>query len=263
MGDETEEELEKAQRMNNLAIKYATENQFTETLKYLEFYKLQIEGKIFDFKSPYDLDIVANNEQFFEKEFLKLVGSDSINEIKQAEELVDHCIYYSTKIQCELDSAFFSKKRKYVASAISDYYDRVGMQENLQNMTDQAIIASLDTLNPTGVFKWHGKILIINEFIPVYTSPNLKKGEAIMDADKKLIKYIKDLDVIKLSDDYKISGTYFIPYRVNGEKQEFVFNYETKKWQYMMCYTNIQNSFLTKELSKYMPPVLFKEEDDM
>lgn len=253
--------LEKAKQINDLAIKYASENQLTGTLQYLEIYRKKIQAFTFDMNSPYDLEIITSDERAFNKEFFKLIDSDSITKIASAEELVYHCMFYINNVNSILDSAFFNKKKKFAANAISDYYDRIGAKMNYEKMSDQAVLARLDTINPIGVYKWHDKIVVINEFIPEYNSQNLKKGEAILESDKKLFKYIKDQDVFKLKDNYAIKGTFFIPYQRSGLKEEFFYNFTTKRWQYMLCYSVLENTFFTKEVSKYMPPIVFKEED--
>lgn len=252
--------LERADRLNDMAIKYAKENNLLETLVYLEKYRKQIDGLIFDYNSSFDLQDLTNNEKAFNKQFLLLVKSDSLTKIKLAETLVNECLFYTKTVSSSLDTIFFNKKKNYVATAISDYYDKLGARMEMEKLTDQAVTARLDTINPVGVYKWHGKVLVINEFIPKYGSHNLRKGEAIIESDKKLMKYIKDQDVVKLKD-YDIGGTYFVRYKTSNSAEDFCYNFETKKWQYMLCYEVIGSELLTREVSKYMPPIVFREEE--
>ena len=259
--EKTAESLDHAKRMTELAIKYASENQFTETVKFLKNYNKELDALIYDLNSPFDLEIVANNENYFEKEFRPLTGSDSLKDIKSAEELVNSCICYCALTNCLIDTTFFNNKKKYIANALAEYYEKLGGTHGLEQMTDQAVVAKLDSVNPTGVYKWHGKILVINEFTPKYSSHSLKKGEAIIESDKKLINYIRDQEIMKVKGEYKIQGTYFIPFKNGAQTEEFIYNFNTKKWQYMLCYTNINNAYLTNEISKYMPPLIFREEE--
>ncbi len=259
--EKSPESLERAKRTTLLAMKYATENQFTETLKYLKKYDIYIDALIYDLNSPYDLHVMTRSEKAFDKAFLDLANSDSLNDLKAAAELIDQGICYCAYVHCPVDTSFFIRKKKYAANAVTDYYERKGGKVDLETLTDQAIVAKLDSLNPPGVYKWHGKIVVINEIVPKYSSPNLKKGEAILASDRKLIRYIKDQEVFKVSNNIRIQGTFFIPYKNENKSEEFMYNFKTHKWQYMICYNTIENSTMTKEVSKYMPPILFSEEN--
>ncbi len=257
----TIESLEHAKRIIELSIKYAKENQLVSAEKYLQKYNLYVEALIFDYHSPWDLDKLTGNPAAFDKEFLSLVSSDSLRQIHEAETLVKSCYSYALGSNSEIDTLSYQKKRLLIASALSDYNDRSG-NHSTTTSSDQLVIASLDSLNPRGVYKWHDYIVVINEFVPKYSAPSLKKGEAIMESDKKLFTYIKKQEIAKVKDSYKIKGTKFLPFKTEGKLQEFVYNHETSLWQYMVCYEVIENSYFTSEVRKYMPPLIFKQEEN-
>lgn len=260
--DGTMDSYHRARRMTVLSIKYAKENQLTETEKYLHKYQIYLDAVIFDYNSQFDLEKLSGNPDAFNKVFLPLVSADSLDQIKKAEELVNHCYAYTSGLTRNFDTLFYRKNRLLVASAISDYYDRAGNRYTGNN-SDQMVVARIDTLNPQGVYKWHNFIVVINEFNPKYTAPNLKKGEAIMESDKKLFDYIRRQRIARISNTYKVYGTKFLPFK-NGDKiEEYLYNSDTKQWQYMICYETIEDSNFTASVRKYMPPLLFKQENDL
>jgi hypothetical protein len=101
---------------------------------------------------------------------------------------------------------------------------------------------------------------VINEIDPKYSWNSIKKGEAIMHADKTLFNYIRKNKLARINEKLKFGRTYVIPYRQDTNNSELYYNSEEKKWQYIVCYTKIMNNAFTKEISKYMPPLLFAEE---
>ncbi len=257
----TPDSYDRATRMINLSLKYARENQLTETEKYLLKYRNQVNARILDYHSQFDLDKLSGNRPAFEKVFNTLVTADSLEQIKKAEELIEHCYTYNVNMGNLIDTLYYFKKRLMIASYIADFNDRTGYQD-LQDITDQAVVGRLDSLNPRGVYKWHDFIVIINEFVPKYGSYNLKKGEAIMESDRMLFNYIRKQEIAKVKGDYRIHGTKFIPYKEGNKLEEFIYNRDTKRWQYMICYEMIENTYFTGEIRKYMPPIVFNQEEN-
>ena len=244
------------------SLKYAKNHNFKEIEKYLINKKNYIEGLIFDIDSPFNLKQCTESEKKFNKIFIKLLKSDSLQDLKKAQELVNHCIFYCQKIKRPLDTAYFNKQKNIVIATMSDYYDRQRYLNNDVKFFDQAIKARLDTLNKPGIYKWHDKIVIINEINFKYNSENLQKGEAIIAADKTLIYYLKKMKLIETNKNLKIAGTKFIPYKNGNDISFFRYNNESKKWQYMISYSIINNKKLTEEIIKYMPPMIFIEEEN-
>ncbi len=111
---------QKTLRMVNLALKYARENNLAETIKYLDNYKSYTEALIFDAGSDYDLAAITGNAKEFEKVFLPLVESDTIENIRQAESLLSYCSNYSRLTGSRLDPAFFDRQRLVVTTSLSD-----------------------------------------------------------------------------------------------------------------------------------------------
>jgi hypothetical protein len=260
---ETVDAYKRAQHMISLALKYAEENNFTETAKGLRHYNVFCEAKIFDLQSPYDLDELTRSEKNFEKVFLPLIESDSISSIKEADKLVDYCIQYSDFLKTPLNRDYFEQQKLAVATAISDLLDRQGSGSGLGDLTDQSLLARLDSLNPRGVYKWHDYIVVISEFTPTSGFENVKKGEAIIHADNVLAAYLKKNRLCKSTGDLKFGYAFIIPYRSTNKTSSFLFNPDVQMWQYIACYTLINNPAYTREISRYMPPVIFEDEGQL
>lgn len=257
------ENYQKTLRMVNLALKYANENNLTETIKYLSNYKSYTEALIFDAGSAYDLASLTGNAKEFEKVFLPLVESDTIEDIREAESLISYCINYSRLTGSRLDPAFFTRQGLVVTSSLSDLLESKGREKELERYTDEAVKARVDSLNPCGVFKWHDQIIVIDEFNPSSTMEAVKKGEAIIHADKMLTAYLKKNKLCTSEKDLTFGYAFVIPYHSDIKNSAFFFNSSSQKWQYITCYKSIVDTEYTEHVSKYMPPLLFRDEKDM
>ena len=254
---------QKTLRMVYLAIKYANENNLTETIKYLDNYKSYTEALIFDAGSEYDLASLTGNAKDFEKVFLPLVESDTLEDIREAESLISFCINYSRLTGSRLDPAFFARQGLVVTSSLSDLLESKGREKELERYTDEAVKARVDSLNPCGVFKWHDQIVVIDEFNPSSTMETVKKGEAIIHADKMLAAYLKKNKLCTSEKDLTFGYAFVIPYHSDAKNSAFFFNSSSQKWQYITCYTLVIDTEYTQHVSKYMPPLLFRDEKDM
>jgi len=261
--DETPEAYRRAQHMTDLALKYAEENNFTETAKGLRNYRIYTEAMLFDIQSPYDLKTLTESQHDFEKVFLALIESDSISSIKEAEQLIGYCIQYAKFVKTTVSVGYFEQQKLAAATALSDLLDRQGSASNLGSLTDQAILARLDSLNPRGVYKWHEYVVVISEFNPSSGFENVKKGEAIINADNVLAAYLKKNKLCKSTDDLKFGYSYIIPYKSNNKASSFLYHPDLQKWQYIACYTLINNPGYTRAVSRYMPPIIFDDESQM
>jgi len=258
------EELLEALNILNYALKYAKNYNFKETEKYLQNQKNYIEALLFDLESPYDLKELTENEKNFNKIFLQLLKSDSLGELQKAQEMVEHCLFYCQKIKRPIDTAFLNKQKNVVIATMADYYDRQKYYNNNFKFFDQAIRARLDSLNKPGIYKWHNKIVVINEITFKYNTENLQKGEAIIASDKALIFHLKKLKLIEIDKNLKIAGTQFIPFKDESNNIVFFkYNNETSKWQYMIAYSIVINKKITDEIIKYLPPMYFIEEENI
>ncbi|MBN1145157.1 MAG: hypothetical protein JXA72_12080 [Bacteroidales bacterium] len=256
----TAEAYRKAQRIVDLALKYARENNLTETIKYLTNYRSFTEALIFDLGSEYDLAELTNNAKSFEKAFQPLISSDSLESIREAEHLLAHCINYGRLTNSSLDGEYFRKQEMAVTAALSELFDREGREKELAHYTNQAVIAKYDSLNPCGVFKWHDQIVVIDEFIPSSAMENVKKGEAIIHADRMLATYLQKNKLCQSIKDLRFGYAFIIPYQSNAKNTAFYYNRSNQKWQFIACYTLVDSKDYTLKVSKYMPPLFFEDE---
>jgi len=254
---------QKTLRMVNLALKYANENNLTETIKYLDNYKSYTEALIFDAGSEYDLATITSSAKEFEKVFLPLVESDTLEDIREAESLISYCINYSRLTGSRLDPTYFARQGLVVTSSLSDLLESKGREKELERYTDMAVKARVDSLNPCGVFKWHEQIIVIDEFNPSSTMEAVKNGEAIIHADKMLAAYLKKNKLCVSEKDLTFGYAFVIPYHSDTKNSAFFFNSSSQKWQYITCYTSVIDMEYTQHVSKYMPPLLFRDEKDM
>ena len=250
----------KASRMTELALKYAKENKLENTVEYLSHYKQYIDAVIFDHKSEYDLKKLTRNENDFEDVFVPLLSSDSIHQIKEAGNLVKYCYDYAASTKSIIDTNYFAKQQKTVKTAISDYFDKQHDDLELAQITDQAIIGRSDTINPAGVYKWQDRIVVIGYFTPQSGFENVRRGEAIITADKLLAKYVKENDIGRIKSGEKFGYTFLLPFQQEESVTDFLYDREKEKWQYMVCYTKVVSTYFTREISKYMPPIKFSDE---
>ena len=254
--------LRRAKRMTELAIKYANQQKIESATGYLPGYLGYIDAVLFDYESEFDLSRLTRSESNFEKKFIPLVSSDSISHIMKAKELVENCYNYAASTKSILDTGYFELQRNVVATSISDYYERKGVSAELAKLTEQSVIARLDTLNREGVYKWHDKIIVIGTLRPSAKFTTVKKGEAIIKADQELLEYVRVNKIMKLKKEIRVGTTFLIPFNIDDEYSNFHYNRELQRWQYMVCYTQIVNKYTTKELSKFLPPMIFQEEEN-
>jgi len=252
--------LKRAERMVSLAMKYAEEKKLEMVSQYLISYRHLIEATIYDFYSDYDLKKLTYNEGQFNKVFLPLVESDSLERIQEAGELVSHCYSYASSLNTRLDTSFFVLQKNVVATSISDYHDRAGNNVSLASLNGQSVVARLDSVNREGIYKWHDKILVIGHFLPSSKSEQVKSGEAIISADRKLLEYIRINRLARLGNEVRMGHTFLIPYQDDRSSSDFIFNPNKMKYQYMVCYTVIKSQTLTRDVSKYLPPLQFEFE---
>jgi hypothetical protein len=258
-----QDSYQKTMRMINLALKYARENNLTETIKYLETFDAYTRALIFDLGSSYDLATLTGNIRDFEKVFLPLVESDSISHVKEAELLLSHCINYANLAGSHLGAEYFKRQSLVVATSLSNLLERAGREKELELYTDENVKARYDTVNPRGVFKWHDQVIVIDEFLPESSMEAVKKGEAILHADKMLSTYLMKNKLCTSSNDLKLGYAFVIPYKSAIKNSAFMYNLRSQKWQYIVCYTSIVDAGYMQHVTKYMPPLLFENESDM
>jgi len=250
--------LKRAQRMTDLALKYALEKKLTSVYGYLHHYKSYIYSLLFDYYSDYDLAKLTQSEAKFQKFFLPLVESDSLEKIEEAGKLVDHCYNYAINTSANLDTVYFANQKDVVASSISDYYARKGATEVFSSRRETSLIARLDTLVEEGIYRWEDKIVVIGNFKPAAINSNLRKGEAIINADRRLIEYLRINRLTRQGKELKLGYTFLIPYVDDKQKTEFMYNPRKRSFQYIVCYTKVESDYLTKRIGQYLPPLQFR-----
>ncbi len=258
VGDEYS--LTRALRMVDLAIKYAQDKHLTETLKYLYRYRDFTEALVYDFHSSYDLEKLTSSESVFLKTFEPLINSDSLKSIQEGIELVNACYEYAASAKSVADTIFFGKQKIAAANAVADWNQRQGMTAELALLTGQAVLAQLDSINKEGIYIWKGKIVVIGSLTFTSKSENVRRGEAIINADRRLMDYIRINKIAKISSSYKIGKTVMLPYVEEGKPEYFLFDRKLQKWQYMVSYSSVINERVTKDMIRFLLPMQFKEE---
>ncbi len=249
--------LKRAQRMTDLALKYALEKKLTSVYGYLHHYKSYINSLLYDYYSDYDLAKLTQSEATFQKTFEPLVESDSLEMIEVAGKLVDNCYNYAINTLSNLDTAYFANQKNVVASSISDYYARRGASGDLSVGQETSLIARLDTLVAEGIYRWEDNIVVVGNFKPEAINKNVRKGEAILNADKKLIEYIRINRLTNKGKELKLGYTYLIPYSDDEQLAEFMYNPHKRNFQYIVCYTKVESDYLTKRIGQYLPLLQF------
>jgi hypothetical protein len=258
VGDEYS--LNRALRMVDLAIKYASEKNLQETLIYLKKYKRFTEMLIFDVNSPFDLKKLTSNESVFMNTFGPMIDSDSLETIKKGMRLVEACYNYSAGVNAVVDTVFLAKKKTAADNAIADWNSKQGISEDLAKLTGRAFTAQLDSINHEGIYSWKNKIVVIGSMNFSSKAENVRRGEAIMDADRRVINYIRLNKYANVSNSVKIGNTVMLPFILNGNTAYFIFDKTTNKWQYMICYSMVVNEQVTKLMLKSLYPMQFQEE---
>lgn len=256
----TDENLSRAKHIVSLALNYASENGLESTVEYLRRYEGYIDALVYDYHSDYDLRQLTSTERSFMAVFSPLVGSDSLADIEEAARLADHCYFYAKNSSSLVGPEFFQKQQNLAASAMSDFLDRQGRNADLAKLTNQAIEARKDSLNPPGVYKWNQNIVVISQFVPSSTSVNVRRGEAILDADRVLADFIRVNKLGRLRSGEKMGFTFLIPYFFDGQKSDFYYDIRKQQWQYMVCYTRIVSKYFTDEVRKFLPPMVFLQD---
>ena len=249
----------KTHRMLDLAIKYAEEMQLNETMVYLKKYKDYTSALSLDLYSDYDLEKLTQSVSAYEKEFEPLRSSDSLDAIIEGKNLVNLCYDYSALARTKIDSSFFEMQKVVIANAIADWNEKQGLASELAELTGQAIIARRDSLNKEGIYQWNDYILVIGSVNFDSKSQGLRKGEAIIDADRTLYNYLRLNDVPRVSKTMTMGKTYLLPIKEKDQVAQFRYDPSRKAWQYMVAYTMVINAKITEEVARFLPPLQFQD----
>jgi hypothetical protein len=260
-GPGTADSYLKARHLTEMAIKYALEYKNVDATSFLNRYLNKTDAVLYDLNTDYDLRKITGDKKRFSSVFVPMIGSDSINIINEAGNLLAMCRYFSGLILTDLDSAFLHQQSILLANALSDVLAREGKEKDIEKYTSKAIKARSDTLNPTGVFKWNDYIVVIDEFSPRSGFTNVRNGEAVIQADMMLSTFLVKNRLCRDDQNLSFGYTYVIPY--SSKDGPFIFNQLTGKWQYMVCYTVVIDDEFTEKAARLMPPMLFAPEFEM
>ena len=246
-------------RMLKLAINYAEESGRDETLEYLIKYERYTNALLFDLHSEFDLQKATSSESQFQKVFRPLVESDSLSIIQDGKELVEKCYDYSSATNSKLDTVFFAQQKLVVANALADWNERQGLTAELASLTGQSIVARRDSLNREGIYQWNDLVIVIGSVNFDSKSESLRKGEAIIDADRTLYNYIRVNKLAKVNKSMEMGKTYILPIDDNDKVRYYRFDPEKQAWQYIVAYTIVINPKFTREMSQFLPPLQFQD----
>jgi hypothetical protein len=239
-------------------MKYANENELLTAQDFLGKYEELIEIKMLDAESPYDLHQLTRSEWIFLKIFEPLVSSDSLQLIMKAGEIAEDCFMFTRNNAGRLDTSFFALQMNVYKNSLSDYFERQGLR-NLQK--NSSTVIRTDAINPYGVYRWHDYIVVIGSINFQSKFKNVKKGEAIIDADHLLMEYIRLKELIKIRKRFRLGEAFMLSYIIDNKREDFNYDIDKDEWQYMVCYPLVENKNTTKYITQYMPSVIFKQEE--
>lgn len=259
VGDEYS--LKRAERMVDLALNYARDQNMKNAETFLVKYEKLVDALIFDYFSVYDLEKLTSSEKKFLKTVQPLIENDSLAVIKEAAVITDQSYHYASARKCKTTPEFFAAQKIVVANALADWNERQGIKAELATLTGQAVIARLDTINRPGIYRWKQMILVVGSVDFTSKSDAVRRGEAIINADRTILNYVRVNRLANVtSKSAKIGHTYVLPYKVEGEKSNFMFLPSSGQWQYMIGYTMVINENVTEEIRRFLPPLQFQEE---
>ncbi len=249
----------KTLRMLELAIKYADRKGLQETLKYLKRYENYTHALLIDYHSNYDLKKITSAESHFLKVFEEFTDTDSLQSIQEGQKLVETCYNYSAAALSKLDSNYFAMQKIVAANAIADWNERQGISSELASLTGQAVVARRDSINKEGIYQWNDLILVIGSVNFDSKSANVRKGEAIIDADRTLINYLRVNKLSRTKKGLELGKTYILPVKDRDKVSYFRFDDNKQAWQYIVAYTHVVNPKFTREMGRFLPPLQFQD----
>jgi hypothetical protein len=96
--------------------------------------------------------------------------------------------------------------------------------------------------------------------MPTSSMESVKKGEAIIHSDRMLATYLQKNKLCQSIKDLKFGYSFIIPYKSNAKNSAFYYNRVSGKWQFIACYTIVNDKDFTREAGKLMPPLFFEDE---
>jgi hypothetical protein len=249
----------KTLRMIDLAIKYAEEMGRNETLLYLHKYKNYTKALLLDLHSEYDLMKLTASESAFLKVFNATLESDSLEVIKQGRKLVESCFEFSAAALTKLDSNYFVMQKLVVANALADWNERQGISTELSTLTGQSVVARRDSINREGIYQWNDLIIVIGSVNFNSKTESIRRGEAIIDADRTLYNYIRINKLSKVNKNMEMGKTIILPIKDKDRVAYFQYDNSKRAWQYIVAYTSVISPKFTREMGRFLPPLQFQD----
>jgi hypothetical protein len=236
-------------------LKYAREARLRKIENILQQQLDYINALILDEESEFDLEQITFSEKYFFERFNVLVKSDNLDLILKADTLLVKAKRYAELMHTDIDTSFFGKQQRVIITARSDYHYQKGLA--LDTLANEVVQGKLSAINRNGVYNWHNYILVIGEFNFGSGFKNVNRGEAVLSADKKLLQYIRMNKLADVDEGLEVGQAFLVPYMVDQRKQYFLENPKSKKLQYMVCYTMIENKKTMEGIVRYLKPINF------
>ena len=246
-------------RMLDLAIKYANEKGYNEVQNYLYKYRDYTLALMLDLESAYELEKLTDSESSYLKVYDELVEIDSLEKLQEAQLLVDQCYKYSSLARTKLDSNYFKKQKMAAANALADWNERQGISTELASLTGQAVVGRRDSVNKEGIYQWNDLILVIGSLNFDSKSEAIRKGEAIIDADKTLYNYIRVNKLSNKGTNIQMGKTYLLPVKDRDKVSYFRYDNNVQAWQYIVAYSSVISPKFTREMGRFLPPMQFRD----
>ncbi|MGM5481467.1 MAG: hypothetical protein ACQESE_03575 [Nanobdellota archaeon] len=254
---------------------------------YLEHYKNKLKAWIIDDTSTLDIKKMTRNSRQFSKSIEKIIEQDSIPFYEKAVQATRTCITYDSLLNTNVSGMQFKRTMNMLSSRIvqkqqlKNEYDE--MNTNLQSEQDNSIsLRTLrsDTLNPTGIYQYGNKILVIidqkakksNYYgeISSRASPlRPSLGAFIASAGAKLSQYVQEIEGdrfkpgkyhdMEIPQDPRLFEGCIIPYFVDRKQKPFL-KVNNDTYQARIVFSSIKNQRYTEKFrEEYLPLVTVKD----
>jgi uncharacterized protein YdcH (DUF465 family) len=249
----------RAQRMLSLAIKYAEEKDLKDVLKFLYRYEKHTIALILEINSEYELSKLTASEAHFQKALEELLEQDSLKYIKEGQRMVALCFDYASNTRTKLDVNYFGMQKIVVANALADWNEKQGLSSQLASLTGQSVVARRDSINKEGIYHWNDFILVIGSLNFNSKTESIRKGEAIIDADRTLHSYMQINKLAKRGRKVELGKTYLLPVKDNDKVSYFRYDGSKQAWQYIVAYSRVVSPKFTREIGRFLPPLQFQD----
>ena len=102
-------------------------------------------------------------------------------------------------------------------------------------------------------------ILVIGSVNFDSKSDNVRKGEAIIDADRTLFNYLRVNKLSKSNKTMELGKTYILPIKDRDKVSYFRYDDNVQAWQYIVAYTHVISPKFTRDIGRFLPPLQFQD----